>query len=98
MEMVNEILVKIKDKPGLFLGKKSLSLLVTFLDGYLLAKRECGVEIKIIDARFQDWVAKRYCIKSSHRWSEIIVFFEKDEGGAFDTFFELYNEFLAEKD
>lgn len=47
---------------------------------------------------FQDWIADRYEIKSTHGWSEIINFFSQDEGEAFDTFYELLDEYLSEKD
>ena len=32
---------------------------------------------------FQEWIADKYHIKSSHKWSSIILFFEKDEAKGF---------------
>jgi hypothetical protein len=40
-----ELLQKVKQRPALYLGKRSLSHLQVFLDGYTFARRELGIEV-----------------------------------------------------
>ena len=94
-EMI-EILLKIKENPYIYLGKKSIFRLRSFLDGYLYAMK--NNEYTLFLNSFQKWVAKRYEIKTTQGWSEIINFFSIDEIDAFDKFYVLLNQFFYERD
>ncbi len=96
---LTELLKAVRIKPGMYIGKKSLTRLRAFIDGYFYAlyKLNGKQEYLCFIPEFQDWIADRYEIRSTHGWSEIINFFSQDEGEAFDTFYELLDEFLLEK-
>ncbi|WP_346353353.1 hypothetical protein [Azotosporobacter soli] len=94
---LTNILYEIKEKPGMYIGYKSLTALADFLNGYLYAKREDGIKIDFLPG-FNAWIAEKYSIKSSHDWSRIISFFHLSQEVAFDKFYEHLEEFLAEKE
>ena len=58
-----ELLRKIKQRPALYLGKRSLSHLQVFLDAYTFARRELDVtptEEEQNFENFQEWIEKRF--------------------------------------
>lgn len=93
MDEIIKLLYKIKEKPGMYIGHKSITSLADFLNGYLLAKHEDGVQIDFLPG-FNEWIAERYSIKSSHDWSRIISFHYLSQESAFDKFYEHLEEFL----
>lgn len=96
---LNELLKAIKAKPGLYIGIKSLVRLRTFIDGFLYAVYLINGKKRHIEfyPDFQNWIAEKYHIRSTHGWCEIINFYELSEEKAFDRFYELLNEFFIEK-
>lgn len=46
---------------------------------------------------FQDWIQKCFEIRSTHHWSQIILFYSLNEQEAFNKFLDLWDQFLAEK-
>lgn len=46
---------------------------------------------------FQPWLQKRFNVRTSNSWANIILLFCRDEKEAFDCFFELLDEFLQDK-
>jgi hypothetical protein len=42
-------------------------------------------------------VARKYAIKTSHGWPQIIFFYSNDDHAAFELFFELFGEFMESK-
>ncbi|MDP4176787.1 MAG: hypothetical protein Q8900_00415 [Bacillota bacterium] len=93
-ELIN-LLYKIKERPGMYIGCKSLTSLADFVNGYLLAKHEDGINIEFFDG-FNKWIAEKYSIKSTHDWSRIISFYYLSPESAFDKFYEHLEEFLEE--
>ncbi len=56
---LNEILQLIKQRPGMYLGKSSITRLRSFLDGYIGARRDLGLpetEEEIEFHKFQEWI------------------------------------------
>ncbi|MGL4346377.1 MAG: hypothetical protein ACRCTE_14350 [Cellulosilyticaceae bacterium] len=96
MEELISLLYKIKERPGMYMGYKSLASLADFINGYLMAKGESGVEIIFFD-EFNKWIAERYVIKSTHDWSRIIRFHYESPEVAFDKFYEHLDEYLKLK-
>lgn len=91
-----ELIDNIKQRPPLYLGKRSLSHLVTFLDGYTFALRQLQIPVtpeERIFEGFQEWIEERFDRASTQHWSRIILFYSEDERDALETFFALFDEF-----
>lgn len=95
-----QLIQKIKQRPSLYLGKRSITHLQTFLDGYTFARREQGIPVSEEERDFEDfqeWVEQRFNQHSTQSWARIILFYSEDERDALDSFFELYAQFLQHK-
>ncbi|NJL61390.1 MAG: hypothetical protein HC903_05610 [Methylacidiphilales bacterium] len=95
-EYLYNLLQSIKKRPGMYLGKCSISRLRSFLDGYMLARQEFGLPTTQEETdfdKFQEWIQERFKIESSHGWDSIILFYSADERDALDNFFELVEKF-----
>lgn len=96
-DIYNEILSNIKKRPGMYLGRSSITRLDMLLRGYSLARREVGVpptEPEREFEGFQSWIEEKYGINSGQSWSKIILFYSVDEHDALHKFFELFEEYL----
>lgn len=100
-----ELLEQIKVRPEIYIGTKSLFRLRHFLDGvlhclndmqglHLDRESDCSEFLQ----GFQEWIQMRYDICSDHHWSSIIIFYSYDEADAFDSFYDMLNEFLKLND
>lgn len=92
-----DLLAKIKQRPSLYLGKRSLSHLHVFLDGYSFACRQIGIPVTEQEkdfAEFQEWIEHRFNQENTQSWSRIILFYTEDEADALNRFFELFEDFL----
>ncbi|OUL26906.1 hypothetical protein BV372_26135 [Nostoc sp. T09] len=95
-EYLYEMLERIKQRPGMFLGKTSITQLRAFLDGYMSSRADLGLpptQQEIQFNQFQDWIQTRFKITSSHGWDSIILFYSADEKDALNNFFELFEQF-----
>jgi len=89
----------IKQRPGLYIGKKSLTILRFYMKGYMDRQHEIDGHSKRFDFEFQEFIQKYYKIKyNSHHWADIITFFSATDAEAFDKFYELWEEFSQTKD
>lgn len=93
-----EVLEKIKAKPGMYLGRPSVSDLFIFLVGYEFARSELGVEltekeIEFYD-QFQPWLQKKLGVTGAISWAKMILLSCHDEKTGFEYFFKLLDEFL----
>ena len=92
-----EILAKIKARPGLYIGRPSVSDLFMFLVGYKTARRELGIELTAEEMKFyqefHQFVEKKYNLHTSNAWAKIIMLYCPDEKQGFERFFELLEEF-----
>jgi hypothetical protein len=92
-----EILEKIKARPGMYIGKASVSDLFIFLAGYKTARRELGIELteaeKDFCENFHDFVEKKYKLHTSNSWAKIIMLYCQDEKIGLERFFKLLDEF-----
>ena len=96
-EYLLDLLQRIKQRPGMYLGKCSITRLRAFIDGYGMARAELGLPRSPQEQDlngFQEWIQERYKITSTHGWDSIILFFSADERDALDKFFKLLEEFL----
>ena len=92
-----EIIEKIKARPGMYIGKPSVSDLFMFLAGYKTARRELGIEPSEQEnefyGEFQPWLQKRFNLQSVNSWAKIIMLYSVDEREGFEYFFKLLDEF-----
>ena len=95
-EYFYEMLQRIKQRPGMFLGQCSITRLRAFLDGYMGSRSDLGLpptQQELEFNQFQEWVQTRFKISSSHGWDSIILFYSADERDALNNFFELFEQF-----
>ena len=95
------IINNIKSKPGMYIGQPTIANLFMFLVGYKTARRELGIktteEEMIFYKEFQPWLQKRFEIETVNSWAKIISFYTINEKEAFNSFFDLFDEFCQEK-
>ena len=95
---VFELLEKIEQKPGLYLGTASVTALRHFLVGYKFARQEMGIlptEMELDFYReFQPWLQRHLQVETVQSWDQIILIKYLDECAAFSEFFQLLGEFL----
>ncbi|AFZ23136.1 hypothetical protein Cylst_0809 [Cylindrospermum stagnale PCC 7417] len=95
-EYLYEMLERIKQRPGMFLGNCSITRLRAFLDGYMGSREDLGLpatQQELEFNQFQEWIQTRFKITSSHGWDSIILFYSADERDALNNFFELFDKF-----
>jgi hypothetical protein len=98
-EYLYDLLSRIKQRPGMYLGKVSLTRLKMLLMGYSMSRGELGLQLTQQEkqfAKFQQWIQTKYQVNSSQGWETIILSQVEDEKLAFDLFFELFEEFNLE--
>lgn len=94
MDKLYQRLQEIKQRPGLYLGEKTLVRLEKFLSGYALCREDYGIEkTKLFDG-FDDFVRERYGIKT-HNAMQIINFYSGTKEEAFYKYFELLEKYWA---
>ncbi|MFK0735266.1 MAG: hypothetical protein ACFKPT_11140 [Gloeotrichia echinulata GP01] len=97
MSAIFEILEKIKTKPGMYLGRPSVSDLFMFLVGYECSRSELGIEPTVEEddfyGEFQPWLQKKLGITTVSSWSKMIMLYCHDEKAGFEYFFSLLDEF-----
>jgi hypothetical protein len=97
MSPVLNLLQTIRRQPAMYLGKNSLAKLATFLQGYSFAIKEFGIASNdTFLNEFRDWVQNRFQIRF-RSWDQIIEFHSVDDEEAMKCFWDLLDEFLAEK-
>ncbi len=97
MSKLFEILQKIRNKPGMYIGSTSVSDLFHFLVGFKTALRELGIaatkEEMDFYREFQPWLQKKYHVSTSNSWAKIIMLHCANEQEGFNTFYKLLEEF-----
>ena len=98
-EYLYDLLVRIKQRPGMYLGKVSLTRLKMLLMGYSMSRGELGLKLTQQEkhfAKFQQWIQAKYQVNSPQGWETIILSEVENEKLAFDLFFELFEQFNLE--
>jgi hypothetical protein len=97
MSNLFELLEKIEQKPGLYIGTASVTALRHFLVGYKFARQEMGIlptnEELDFYQNFQPWLQIHWHIRTANSWDKILLFKYIDEKTAFTYFFQLLAEF-----
>jgi len=95
MEKFYDLLQKIKETPGLYLGEASIVLLEAFIVGYSFCEHNNNITVK--DdwfAGFNEYIAKKYKINTTHNWARIIRFHSGSDSEAFYEFYKEFYEYL----
>lgn len=97
MSNVFELLSKIQQQPGMYIGRTSVRDLIIFLEGYKIARMELGIaptekEMEFY-RQFQPWLQERYGISISASWAKLIELYTGSDELGFYRFFELLEEF-----
>ena len=101
MSSSTSILNRIKERPGMYLGCKSLTALSHFMRGYHEAccsnNFDNNMELQI-PKNFYDWCAYRtHFEESTSGWCNMICSVTNSEESAFDYFFKLLDEYKLRK-
>ena len=95
-EYLYELLTRIKQRQGMYLGKVSITRLKMLLMGYSMSRGELGLQLTQQEkqfAQFQKWIQGKFEINSAEGWESIILSQVEDEKLAFDLFFQLWEQF-----
>ena len=95
-EYLYNLLERIKQRPGMYLGHCSITRLNMLLVGYSQARMELGLPRTAQEQefdQFQEWIQNKYNISESQGWDSIILLNSIDEKEAFYKFFQLFDEF-----
>jgi hypothetical protein len=91
----------VRSRPGLYLGRKSLSALWSLLLGYEMAVIEHNIPEseqfnRKLEKDFNNWLRKKYSMGSAICWYIFVINETKSEAKAFDKLFEFWDEFRQE--
>jgi phosphoribosylanthranilate isomerase len=100
---VYEFFEKLKERPAMYVGAKSLTRLQMFFYGYCYALSLQDIEFpqkQFAAYSFHDWIAKKFgWNESTSGWLNMILKeVNDDDEKAFDLFFALLEEFKLEKE
>ena len=92
-----ELLEKIQAKPGMYLGSASVTNLRLFLVGYRFARGELKIpstdeEIDFY-RNFQPWLQIQLNVRTTNSWDKIILIQSINEQEAWQSFFNLLDDF-----
>lgn len=97
MSGVYSILSKIREKPGMYIGRPSVSDLFMFLVGYECRSSELEIDntedSDDFYGEFQPWLQKKLGITTVSSWSKMIMLYCHSEKAGFEKFFSLLDEF-----
>jgi hypothetical protein len=97
VSQIFELLEKIRQTPGLYLGTASITTLRHFLVGYKFARQETNFlptdEELDFYQEFQPWLQSHLQVRTVNSWDKIILLQSIDEKAAFEYFFRLLAEF-----
>jgi hypothetical protein len=94
------LLEKIRQTPGMYLGRPSVSDLFMFLMGYEFSRSKLGIELTEPEQKFYDefqpWLQKRSGVTTVTSWTKLIMLSCHDEQTGFEYFFQLFDEFFGQ--
>jgi hypothetical protein len=97
MGAILDVIHKIRERPGIILGRPSAGSLHAFLSGYSFARKDSEPGDYEFLNQFNRWVHDRYEITTNQGWAKIIEFFSVTEADQMTLFWKLLDEFLAQQ-
>ena len=91
-----ELINLIKPLPELFINEHDIFCLNAFLNGWCYRNREEEVKANILYKDFYYWLRKKYHLRDSRGWANILFYKFKTKEKALDAFFELFDTFYQE--
>ena len=91
-----ELINLIKPRPELFINEHDIFCLNAFLNGWCYRNREEEVKANILYKDFYYWLRKKYHLRDSRGWANILFYKFKTKEKALDAFFELFDTFYQE--
>jgi hypothetical protein len=91
--IIDELLLKIKADPDLYLEERSVELLRFFIFGFDFCQATYNPGFTSFYYEFQGFIQEKYNVDTAQIWSRIIRFYSNSDSAAFDKFFELLDEF-----
>jgi hypothetical protein len=92
-----EVLLKIRQRPGVFLGRPSASNLYLFVSGYSYARKETEPGDYDFLAGLNQWIHDRFGVTSTQGWAKIIEFHSMTEADELPLFWKLLDDYLRQK-
>jgi hypothetical protein len=92
------LLAAIRERPGMYIGRKSLRDFYAWLNGYQFARMQTGVPPLADEAEFDGFdafVCGKYRWHDVGGWAAKIAYYYRDDADALDEFFKLLDEFRA---
>lgn len=90
-----ELILAIEERPGLFIGHKTITGLKHFLDGYASGVCDSGGGfLRTVTQEFGVFVAKWYRLPEALHWSRVLLVMANTEEEAFDDFMRLFHLFI----
>lgn len=96
MKTLEDALLKVKENPNKYIGKKSLEKLTLFIAGYALSQAEETGTYPELKEKFSRYIEKKYNVKECIGILEIIRRVSYSDEDAFDKYYELLQEFYSE--
>lgn len=91
-----ELINLIKPRPELFIHEHDIFCLEAFLNGWYYRNQEEEVKANILYNDFYYWLRKKYHLRDSRGWADILFYKFKTKEKALDAFFELFDTFYQE--
>lgn len=99
MDALAELLDEMRGRVPKYVGSNSIVRFAAYLRGYRDAMRVREGGRESIDLReFQLSVEKRFNMKVSRAWEDIILFHSLDDSEAMNTFWELMDKFRRDRE
>ncbi|APW59086.1 hypothetical protein [Paludisphaera borealis] len=93
------LLESVRERPGIYLGHKSLQRFDSWLHGYRHARWGLGIAQTSEEQEFDEFdafVQRKYDWRDVGGWAAKIAYYHCDDADAFDEFFKLLDEFREE--
>jgi hypothetical protein len=94
MSTVIDLIERIKSRPTMYIGERSVDCLRAFLDGWLMARDPNRQDSEFM-LGFQEWIQRRYRVETSQSWARIIAFYSPDQPAALDQALNLLTEYSS---
>lgn len=100
MLSIRDLLSKIKERPGVYLGDPSVIRLWMFVLGWFEGVGAAGAQVSDGDLLndFSAYVQKKHGIETSHGWASIIEFMGGGGRDSFDLFYRDFEDYCSHRD
>lgn len=92
------LLAAVRERPGMYIGRKSLRDLAAWLGGYRFARAQAGLPPLADEPAFDgfdSFVCEKYRWHDVGGWAAKIAYYHRDDADALDQFFALLDEYRA---